>query len=352
MRQTKTLEIKAAGDEGAFEAVIATMDVVDSDGDIVLPGSLDGKIAPLVPAHNQSSVPLGKAQIEEKGNQAIAKGQFNLEVGPALDWFKAIKFDIANGPALQEWSWGYFPIDASFEQRDGVEVRLLKDIDVHEISPVLRGASVGTRTISAKSATKSHKTDTSDAPWDAGSNLLRLKDDFKANEDLFAWDDGEFVGFPHHFVDHDGNPGAASTRACLAGIAVINGSRGAWAGKLPIDSKAVYDHLAGHLKDAGIDAPELTDDVGFKLVDQIQLVRNDLEATILRIRETSDARQKRGQKLADDTTVGALEMATAFAELQGLERMVKTLVSHVSPDDQVSRAVAAWERHLARSVIG
>jgi hypothetical protein len=148
----KTIEatIKQAGDDGTFEAVIATFGEIDKDGDIVEHGAFKNATVSVLPAHDSMSVPLGKAQIEERGELAVAVGRFNLEIEAARDWSAALKFDLENPPAVQEWSWGFRPLEAPTDTVDGVTVRRLKLVDNLEVSPVLRGASIGTRTISAK----------------------------------------------------------------------------------------------------------------------------------------------------------------------------------------------------------
>ncbi len=143
--------IKQAGDGGSFEAVIATLGVVDHDGDIVESGAFGDATVSVLPAHQTQHVPLGKARIEERGNQAIAVGQFNLEIPDAKDWHSALKFDLEHPPAIQEWSWDFRPIEARDDTVDGEPVRRLIKLDMREVSPVLRGASIGTGTLSAKS---------------------------------------------------------------------------------------------------------------------------------------------------------------------------------------------------------
>lgn len=149
----KTIDagIKQAGEDGSFEAVIATLGVVDRDGDIVEPGAFGDATVHVLPAHDSGSVPLGKAQIVERGNLAIAVGQFNMEIPKAQHWSSSLRFDLKNPPSIQEWSWGFRIEEASSDTIDGEPVRHLIDVDTFEVSPVLRGASVGTRTLSAKS---------------------------------------------------------------------------------------------------------------------------------------------------------------------------------------------------------
>ncbi len=151
----KAIDAEIKLDEaGAFEAAIATFDAIDSDRDIVKPGAFGDAVVSVLPAHDSGSVPLGKVQVKERGNLAVAVGGFNLEIGAARDWSAALKFDLANPPAVQEWSWGFIiPAGGSTMEThaDGEPVRIISKVDVFEVSPVLRGASVGTATLSAKS---------------------------------------------------------------------------------------------------------------------------------------------------------------------------------------------------------
>ena len=76
--------------------------------------------------------------------------KFNLDVVAAKEWSSALKFDLEHPPAVQEWSFAYSVIESEMETRDEEEVRILKKMDIIEVSPVLRGAGVGTGTIAAK----------------------------------------------------------------------------------------------------------------------------------------------------------------------------------------------------------
>lgn len=110
-----------------------------------------------------------------------------------------------------------------------------------------------------------HHTATVDEPWDGPKMVTRLKNDASAAyyRKMFAWVDPEgdpetksAYKFPHHMVDEDGNIGAANIRACIAGIAALNGARGG--AKVPEDDRpGVWRHLAAHLKDAGVEPPDL-----------------------------------------------------------------------------------------------
>lgn len=163
MLKTYTPQFKAVDDDGSASWVMARLNVKDSDGDVTLPGAFGTQTFSIVPAHDHRHVPLGKATLTEDGDEAVVKAKFNLDIPAARDWHSAIKFDLANPPAVQEYSYGYNLHEGGFKQGtfEGERVRFFqaKDdgtpgVDVYESSPVLRGAGVGTRTLAAKSGLK------------------------------------------------------------------------------------------------------------------------------------------------------------------------------------------------------
>lgn len=112
-----------------------------------------------------------------------------------------------------------------------------------------------------------HHTDTVETAWDAAENVRRVLTDQPRSyfEKIFAWRDPDgderlkgSYKFPHHEVSADGTPGAANVRACIAGIAVLNGARGG--ADIPdSDRRGVWEHLATHMQDAGWEPTELKD---------------------------------------------------------------------------------------------
>lgn len=153
--------VKAMTGDGTVSVVMATLNEIDSDGDVTEPGFFGRQTAQIVPTHDWAHVPLGKAHIREVGNEAIAELQFNLDVPAAADWYKAIRYDFENPPALQEYSYGFdiLPGGSRYGQHKGQPVRFLQPLPngrpgvrVVEVSPVMRGAGVGTRTLAVKQA--------------------------------------------------------------------------------------------------------------------------------------------------------------------------------------------------------
>jgi hypothetical protein len=107
-----------------------------------------------------------------------------------------------------------------------------------------------------------HHTKTSERDWDGPAAERRLADDPRAFRKVFAFVDRSEpenktdAKFPHHMVTARGAIGAASVRACINGISILNGGRGG-AKVTDRDRRGIYKHLAAHLRDAGREPAEL-----------------------------------------------------------------------------------------------
>lgn len=140
--------LKADGDdEGTIEAVFSTFGVVDRDGDIVEAGAIpDGQQVPMVWSHNWERI-IGKGKTEVNSERAVFKGRLFLDTDAGADAYKTMKAM----DDLQEYSWGFRVLDADFVERDEEFVRVIKRVELFEVSPVLVGAGRGTHTLSLKS---------------------------------------------------------------------------------------------------------------------------------------------------------------------------------------------------------
>lgn len=155
--QIKSMTIKSMDEAGKGLAELATLSAVDNDGDTYDRGAFAWKAgghqwAMMVPAHNRRAIPFGKARVFEDGDKAYAELNLNLKTSDGRDWHEALLFDLATGDPVQEWSYGYNIVDMDYRVSGNSRVRVLKKLDVDEVSPVLRGAGVGTRTIAIKGA--------------------------------------------------------------------------------------------------------------------------------------------------------------------------------------------------------
>jgi hypothetical protein len=153
--ETKSILIEKMDDAGHGLARLANLSAVDHDGDTYAANAFAWKEGgeqwvPMLPAHNRSVMPFGKARVYEEGGVAFAELHLNLETAAGKDWQSHLKFDLATGRPAQEWSYGFGTVEAAFEQRGEDRVRVLKQVDVHEVSPVIRGAGMGTGTLAMK----------------------------------------------------------------------------------------------------------------------------------------------------------------------------------------------------------
>lgn len=139
---------------GLVEAVFSTFDVVDKDGDVTRKGAFTNGASVVMSAYGHKSwdgeLPIGVGTIEEVGNTAVFKGRFLVDTAHGLDAFRTVK--ALSDAGLQEWSYSLHDVEAERGTVDGKAVRILKKITVKEVSPVLAGAGVDTRTLSTKGA--------------------------------------------------------------------------------------------------------------------------------------------------------------------------------------------------------
>jgi HK97 family phage prohead protease len=143
-----TLKAADAGGEGEFTAVFATLGVKDLDGDVTIPGAFqEGQEVRIARwGHNWGDLPVGKGTIHADEKEAWVDGQFFMDTQGGQEHYKTVK---ALGD-LQEWSYGFDILEEEPGEVNGEPVRFLKSLDVFEVSPVLLGAGIDTRTEAIK----------------------------------------------------------------------------------------------------------------------------------------------------------------------------------------------------------
>lgn len=336
MKTKKYIFQKAEYDDstGTFKAIFATMNVKDKDDDFTLNGAF-GEQRVIIAAYGhkswqggQDGLPVGKGRIYEDGDNAIVEGKFFLDTTAGNETYKTVK----NIGDLQEWSYSLPEIDYEMREVNGERLRVLKRIKVNEVSPVLMGAGENTRlldikNVDTKKAFSSHSTSTDDSAWSAGKNEKKVKQGQKRAYygKIYGWEDpdGETgvkstYKFIHHFVGDDGTPGAASTRACSSGIAILNGARGGT--NIPdADRKGLYNHLAGHLRDGGKEPPELRsiDSSGthMPLKDHIEVLIADAAEVIERLEDVKRLRAEENRTPGESTLKRVELMKSQLSEL-------------------------------------
>lgn len=146
-----SVEIKDA-DKGYVEAVFSTFNVIDHDGDVTDPGAFEHGAKVAISAFNHQSwggaLPVGKGRIEVGPRGAVLKGEFFMDTQHGRDTFATVKALASEG--MGDWSYGFDVEESAPGEHEGKSVRVLKKLKVYEVSPVLRGAGVGTRTLAMK----------------------------------------------------------------------------------------------------------------------------------------------------------------------------------------------------------
>jgi hypothetical protein len=359
------VEVKSAS-KGEVEAVFSTFNVIDKDGDVTFPGAFtEGE--EVVISHYKHKVwdgalPVGMGRIRTTRNEAILQGRFFLETTEGRNHFEVVK---AMGPR-QEWSYGF---DVLHRPESGMfagrKANFLRKLKVHEVSPVFQGAGIGTRTLAVKAlegagftpeeavlavsaseysaAIRPHETRVTVKQW----NGLQVVDDIPSDATV---DDLRAV---HAYVDPHGDPtlkssyrfphhhgpgGDANLRACLTGIALLNGAKGA-SGLSEVERQGVYNHLAQHLADGDREVPELRGEQAgsLKFYEEAAATLASLESLIDRTAEVMALRRRKGKALAA-TSVDVLEW------IHDDMRRLKSLLD--SPGDDAAREYARFIQSL------
>ena len=131
------------GAEGSFRCIFATFDQVDHDGDIILSSAIKPtRVAVAGWGHNWNDLPVGDAAVKAVGSEAIGEGRFYLDTVRGREHHTVAK---ARGAAMQ-WSFGFNIKAWRPGTVGGRAVRILEDLEIFEISPVMVAAGIGTRT--------------------------------------------------------------------------------------------------------------------------------------------------------------------------------------------------------------
>jgi hypothetical protein len=123
---------------------------------------------------------------------------------------------------------------------------------------------------------------------------------------MYGWCDPEGdpeVKSSYRFAHHDGPGGAANIRACLIGIAKLNGAAGG-PGIPESDRRGVYNHLAAHLVDDDRTPPELRSTTAgpLKFYEEAVAVLAAVDGLLDRGSEVMALRRSKGKAIAADSS--------------------------------------------------
>lgn len=126
--------------------------MIDSDGDVTSKSTFTDGAPVVVSAYGHKSwdgdLPVGKGTITTTDTEAVADLKFFLNTTHGRDTFETIKGVSEAG--LQEWSYSLENVVAKTGELNGQRANFIESTVVKEVNPVLRGASVNTRTLAVK----------------------------------------------------------------------------------------------------------------------------------------------------------------------------------------------------------
>lgn len=138
-------------DAGEVEAVFATLNIIDLDGDVILPGAVKDGAPVIISSYGHGSwsgdLPVGKGTVHEVGDELVVKSRFFLDSAPGRDTFATVKGLAEMG----EWSWSLQNVVSERGDWDGRDANIISSVGlVKEVSPVFTGAGINTRTLATK----------------------------------------------------------------------------------------------------------------------------------------------------------------------------------------------------------
>ena len=280
-------------------------DVIDSDGDVTLKGAFTEGQAVVVSAYGHGSwegkLPVGKGVIREEGDQAIAELQFFMNTAHGRDTFETVKE--LSAADLQEWSYSLHEVSSRRGNVGGKAVRILEQIKrVKEVSPVLMGAGVDTRTL----AVKQHK--------QFDSSLRQL---FRAagRSRWTGWvyledydlDEGVAIYCIENFAD--------STESTVQ----VSFTRTDTSVELGADETEVHE-AAVYLPKQG----------GLQFSEHVAAVVADVDVLAARASEVVALRAEKGKSLSDSTVEQLRHLADRLDQVKAL---IPTAINDTTPDD-------------------
>jgi hypothetical protein len=156
--ETKIFNVDQANSsdkEGSFTAVLAVLNVVDRDNDILLSGCVGSGREVILSSWGHSSAiahvpPVGRGRVVEEGGKLVLRAWFFLDTFAGTEAYKTLK-GLGN---LARFSFSLHDVLFDHRRVEGVPVRAIKSFRVRECSPVWLPASIGSRLVDIKGRTE------------------------------------------------------------------------------------------------------------------------------------------------------------------------------------------------------
>jgi hypothetical protein len=213
--------LKEEGDVGTAEVVFATLGVVDKDGDIAFAADFqDGASAKVAPwGHDWGSLPTGGATIHVSSNtglngedEMIAKTRFLLKTDQGRNTYETLK-GLKDMGVNVEWSYGFDTEREPFDM-NGKLVQRMRSVKVHEVSPVMIGAGVNTRTLAVKGVDTGEVTSGEIMTGPVGKTAEPCEDCKQSKETCTCADDASKAASLALVLDYE------ATRALMLGVSI------------------------------------------------------------------------------------------------------------------------------------
>lgn len=162
---TKALpaRIKAAGesgDDGVFEAIVATYDR-DSYGDVIVPGAFGDTLAewrakgdplPVLWSHDSwdPSAHIGVVEEAAERDEGLwVKGRLDIDANPLESKARQV-WRLLKGRRVTQFSFAYDVLDGGPVKTDGDSIYELRRLKLYEVGPTLIGVNQGTDLLNVK----------------------------------------------------------------------------------------------------------------------------------------------------------------------------------------------------------
>lgn len=348
---TKESYVDEARNVGVIKGYAATFDL-DRGGDVIAKGAFDKTLADHVKRkrqirmlwqHNSHELiggyPPEKAYIDSNG--LFVEGEINLETQRGRE-----AYALAKQGVLCDFSIGYMVNDSEYQMQKGIQVRLIKELELFEVSPVGEPMNPKAQITDVKSAVPYQDLPLAsrDLAWSADEARNRVREKLDSVDEpsseyrrAFLWFDEtneeDFGSYKLPIADVIDGTLTAVPRAIFAAAAAMSGARGGV--NIPEgDRSAVIANIERYYKKMDLESP-FNQKSSIRLDDLSILTERDLEKLFKSGVSFTNQTSKRLASalktfLRDEEESGNRDDSKGSAvadELKSLTELVKSLTS-------------------------